>query len=142
MDDPHSFRLKNDLAEVPPLREQFASACAAAGVVEDDVQALMLVLTELVNNAIEHGCTRPSDVVEGSYRITTADIEIEVSDPSTGLSEASFLNSDASDFAENGRGAGLFLVRAMTDELRVQPALAGGTTVRVVRHRRSAGGAA
>ena len=142
MDDPHPFRLRNDLSEVPPLREQFASACAAEGVIDDDVQALMLVLTELVNNAIEHGCTRPGDVVEGSYRITTADIEIEVSNPSTGLSEASFQNSDAADFAENGRGAGLFLVRAMTDELSVAPALAGGTTVRVVRHRRTAGGAA
>jgi anti-sigma regulatory factor (Ser/Thr protein kinase) len=138
MVDSHVFRLLNDLTEVPPLRERFARACDVCGVFEEDKQAMMLAFTELVNNAIEHGCRSPDDCVEGWYRITESDIEIEVSDRGEALSAEDFANSDPTDFAETGRGAGLFLIQAVTDEIRVTPAEAGGTTVRIVKHRRQA----
>lgn len=136
MIDRHPFLLHNDLAEVPTLREVFAQSCTLAGVADDELEACKLVLTELVNNAIEHGCTRPSDVVVGWYRITDADVEIEVTDPSDdGLTDEAFKSCDPSNFAETGRGAGLFLIVVMTDEISVRPGDPSGTTVRVVKHR-------
>jgi anti-sigma regulatory factor (Ser/Thr protein kinase) len=132
----HNFRLANDLSEVPSLRKHFEQACRAAGVIDDDINSQALVLTELVNNGIEHGCTRPSDVVEGWYRITDTEIEIEATDPGEVLTVSDFDNADASNFAEEGRGAGLFLVRALTDAVDVRPSPHGGTTVHVTKHRR------
>jgi anti-sigma regulatory factor (Ser/Thr protein kinase) len=133
--DSHAFRLPNDLSEVPPLRDRFAKACAAAGVVDDELQPAMLAFTELVNNSIEHGCKLPSDHVEGWYRITASVIEIEVTDPGEELTAADFTNSDPSEFAVNGRGAGLFLIQAMSDEVHVARAPGGGTTIRIVKRR-------
>jgi anti-sigma regulatory factor (Ser/Thr protein kinase) len=133
--DPHPFRLPNDLSEVPPLRDLFAKECEVAGVLEEDREASKLVFTELVNNAIEHGCTAPEHFIEGWYRITDTDIEFEVTDPSRGLSAADFDNCDPTDFAEEGRGAGLYLIKALTDEVHVGPSQSGGTTVRIVKHR-------
>jgi anti-sigma regulatory factor (Ser/Thr protein kinase) len=135
VDEPHPFRLPNDLSEVPALRDLFVRACAEAGLADEEMQGQMLVFTELVNNAIEHGCTRPSDVVEGWYRITDTEIEVEVTDPGEVLTEDDFNNSDCTNFAEEGRGAGLFLVRALTDEVNVSPGPNGGTTVRVKKLR-------
>jgi anti-sigma regulatory factor (Ser/Thr protein kinase) len=131
----HDFCLPNDLSEVPPLRERFAQACVAAGVAEDDMQAAMLAFTELVNNAIEHGCKKPGDVVKGFFSISPNQIEMTVTDPGEHLTAEDFQQSDASEFSETGRGAGLFLIRALSDEIDVTPALEGGTTVRIVKHR-------
>ena len=135
MAEPHTFRLPNDLSEVPRLRDRFVQSCVAAGVAEEDMQGSMLVFTELVNNAIEHGCKLPEDHVEGWYLITEARIEVEVTDPSEVLSQEDFSQSDATDFAETGRGAGLFLIQALADEVAVARGPHGGTTVRVIKNR-------
>jgi serine/threonine-protein kinase RsbW len=134
--DTHPFRLQNDLAEVPPLRERFERECSAAGVDDEDKQSSVLAFTELVNNSIEHGCSRATDVVEGWYRITEIAIECEVTDPGEVLTLDDFNNADASAFVENGRGAGLLLIRAMSDEVDVRPSPGGGTTVRILKRRR------
>lgn len=140
MADPQSFRLPNDLEQVPALRGLFERACCDAGVCEDEREAMKLVFTELVNNAIEHGCTRPSDMVEVWFRIGDAEVEIEVSDPSDALTQEDFSASGATGFSDTGRGAGLFLVQALSDEVKVRAGDRGGTTVRVVKRR--GGGAA
>jgi anti-sigma regulatory factor (Ser/Thr protein kinase) len=140
VDHAHPFRLENDLEQVPVLRERFGASCAAAGVDDEVREATALVLTELVNNAIEHGCRCPTDSVQGWYKITEADIEIEVTDPGEVLTAEDFSDSDASGFSESGRGAGLFLVQALSDEVHVGRSADGGTTVRIVK-RRHAGAA-
>lgn len=135
MADPQSFRLPNDLEQVPALRGLFERACCDAGVCDDEREAMKLVFTELVNNAIEHGCTRPSDMVEVWFRINDEEVVIEVSDPSDALKQEDFTSSDATGFSDTGRGAGLFLVQALSDEVNVRAGEAGGTTVRVVKRR-------
>jgi anti-sigma regulatory factor (Ser/Thr protein kinase) len=138
VDRPHTFRQLSDLNQVPGLREQFRECCLAEGVDEEDLQGTALVLTELVNNAIEHGCRGPADAVEGWYLITPTEIRIEVTDPGEVLTTDDFSSSDADGFAETGRGAGLFLVQALSDEVQVERASVGGTTVRVRKSRRKA----
>ena len=43
MADPHSFRLTNDLAEVPAVRDLFVRECVSAGVEEEEMQTLFLL---------------------------------------------------------------------------------------------------
>jgi len=131
----HPFRLPNDLAEVPAVRDLFVRACTEAGLADEEMQGQMLVFTELVNNAIEHGCKKPGDVVKGFFKISPNQIEMTVTDPGERLTADDFTQSDASEFSETGRGAGLFLIKALSDEIDVTPALEGGTTVRIVKHR-------
>jgi anti-sigma regulatory factor (Ser/Thr protein kinase) len=129
----HHFRLNADLAEVPALRDLFTRACSDIGVPEDEKQAAMLILTELVNNSVEHGCKGPTDVVEGCWQINDSEIVIVVTDPGETLTGEDFKNSDPGEFAEHGRGAGLFLIQALSDELEVKRSDTGGTTIRVVK---------
>jgi anti-sigma regulatory factor (Ser/Thr protein kinase) len=128
--DEEAFRLTNDLTEVPALRKRFMHACESSGVPEEIREGQSLVITELVNNAIEHGCCLPTHTVECTFRITDDDILIEVTDPSGDLTEEDFKNCDASGFADTGRGAGLFLIKALTDEVNILRGQNGGTTIR------------
>lgn len=137
--DEEAFRLTNDLTEVPALREKFNRACAASGVPQDIWEGQSLVITELVNNAIEHGCCLPTHTVECSFRITGDDILIEVKDPTGDLTQEDFDNADASGFADSGRGAGLFLIKQLTDDVNVQRGPNGGTTIRTKKILRPGG---
>ena len=99
----------------------------------------MRVFTELVNHSIEHGCSCPEDYVEGLYRIGSDEVEVEVTDPGETLTPESFDASQAADFSETGRGAGLYLIREFSDSVDVRPAPGGGTTIRVLRRRSQEG---
>jgi len=132
----YTFRLTNDLAEVPQYREHFVDACLRAGIDGDELDAWKLVFTELVCNAIEHGCAQSGDSVEIAYEISPATVSVDVVDPGECRPELeSLFDRTETDFSETGRGAGLILIRHFTDEISVRPAGVGGTRVRVVRFR-------
>jgi len=131
-----TFQLTNDLAEVPQYREHFVEACVRACVNGDELDAWKLVFTELVCNAIEHGCGTPGDSVQIAYEITKAIVSVDVVDPGDCRPELETLfDRTETDFSETGRGAGLILIRHFTDEISVRPNDSGGTRVRVVRYR-------
>ena len=54
------------------------------------------------------------------------------------ITERDFDSADADAFAENGRGAGLFLIRAFVDVIRIRPA-EDGTEIRITRMRAEPG---
>jgi anti-sigma regulatory factor (Ser/Thr protein kinase) len=131
-----TFRLTNDLAEVPQFRERFVGACVRVGIRGDELDAWKLVFTELVCNAIEHGCATAGDSVRIAYEITAGIVAVEVVDPGECMPELETLfDRTETDFSETGRGAGLILIRHFTDEISVRPVEGGGTRVRVVRFR-------
>ncbi len=131
----HTFCLSS-LSEVPAERRRLAEACRALGVEDDVVDAWQLVFSELVNNAVEHGCVRSGDTVSGRVEVTDEHMLVAVTDPTEGeMTDESFAGCDMSEFVETGRGAGMFLVQTFSDEVRVEEAPDGGTTVTVVKHR-------
>lgn len=136
MEDSPSYRVTNDLGEVPELREHFVRAVADEGVDGDELDAWKLVFTELVCNAIEHGCAGPNDAVRVRWEVRTDVVELEVTDPGDchGSLEELF-EREETDFSETGRGAGLILVRHFMDEIRVSPVDGGGTRIRARRSR-------
>jgi len=86
----------------------------------EDATALSLILTELVQNAVEHGLQdRDGEVVVTAHRSGegTADdrLLVEVRDDGRGLS-AGFGTSDVS-AAGSDRGLGTRIVRALAEEL-------------------------
>lgn len=129
-------RVPNDLRAVPVAREEFVQWWGSLGIGGDELSAWQLIFDELVNNSIEHGCVQPTDEVAVESRVTVERIELLVVDPGEGtLCEESFPHEPNGVFQETGRGAGLILIRAFTDEIHVQPAENGGTLIRAVKYR-------
>lgn len=123
-----------DLHEVPALRDVFEVHLGVRGLDGEVVQGWGLIFTELVNNAVEHGRRGVLDPVRIGWEIRDEDVALVVVEPGEcPLTEKDFDQADAADFAEEGRGAGLFLIRAFVDEIRVQPLVEGGTEIRIVR---------
>jgi anti-sigma regulatory factor (Ser/Thr protein kinase) len=136
----HHFRTSADLGEVKGLRVLFARALTVEGVQGEELEIWKLLFTELVQNAIEHGCTGGGDAIVVQYKVTAEEVVLRTIDPSEGRIAAEDVHSaDGGGFLESGRGAGLFLLKAYSDEVAVQRAPHGGTMVRVTRKRGGAG---
>jgi anti-sigma regulatory factor (Ser/Thr protein kinase) len=128
-----------DLQQVPALRSRFQGDLLAGGLGGDELDGWNLIFTELVNNAIEHGCRSPGDAVGVAWGVSEACVTLAVVEPGEcKITERDFDSADADGFAENGRGAGLFLIRAFVDVIRVSPA-DGGTEIRITRMRAEPG---
>jgi anti-sigma regulatory factor (Ser/Thr protein kinase) len=126
----------HELAQVPTLRARFVGCLQRAGLDADEVQGWELIFTELVNNAIEHGCLNSGDVVGVRWRIAADAVSVVVTDPGpSNLTAADFDEASCDAFADTGRGAGLFLIRAWADEISVRHGMQGGTEIEVVKRR-------
>jgi anti-sigma regulatory factor (Ser/Thr protein kinase) len=132
-------RVPNDIQAVPDHRERFVEWLALNGVGGDELNALRLIFDELVNNSVEHGCQNPGDEVAVETRVNESMVEVSVRDPGDGeLTADIFPCGPNGQFEESGRGAGLILVRAFTDEIYVERIPAGGTRIRAVKYRAGA----
>jgi len=128
-----------DLQAVPDHRNRFVEWLAQNGVDEAERQPLQLIFDELVNNSVEHGCNGPEDAVAVASHVTDGKVEILVYDPGEGkISGDSFPHGPNGVFEELGRGAGLILVRAFSDEIHVERGPNGGTMIRAVKYRTGA----
>ena len=137
MEQSFTFHLPNDLAEVPRARERFEEDLTSALIAGDELEAWKLVFTELLCNAIEHGCEGPGQSVQIHYSVTRELVDLTISDPGDCEPNLeSLFDRTETDFSETGRGAGLILIRHFTDEISVRPGEAGGTIVYVKRLRR------
>ena len=136
MESTLTSRVPNDLQAVPIARERFVRWWGDQGVGGEELCAWQLIFDELVNNSIEHGCKTPEDEVSVESRVSEEKVELCVVDPAEGaLTEASFPTEPNGAFHDLGRGAGLVLIRAFTDEIHVGPAENGGTLIRAVKYR-------
>lgn len=125
-----------ELSQVPNLRARFVTDLERSGLDVDEVQGWALVFTELVNNALEHGCRAPGDIVTVRWSPAPSEVAVQVLETCTnGLTKADFECADCDGFAETGRGAGLFLIRAWVDAVDVEPGPHGGTQIRIARRR-------
>ena len=107
-----------------------------AGLRGDELQGWALAFTELVNNAVEHACRQHGDVVQVRWWHEVDRIGASVIDPGEcSITENDFEMATFDGFEDTGRGAGLFLIRAWVDEVRVQPGGAGGTEILIRRRR-------
>jgi anti-sigma regulatory factor (Ser/Thr protein kinase) len=127
------MRIPCDLSLVKPVRDLVASLCRLEGFDDERISEVTLVVTELVNNAIEHtGPPTTAEIRGGSYEDR---LEIAVIDQAPVPLEADAFEFDGPPDADNERGRGLFLVKAFADEVRLSRAEGGGNRIEVVWRR-------
>jgi anti-sigma regulatory factor (Ser/Thr protein kinase) len=115
------------------------------GLPSEEVEQLALVVSELTGNAVDHGgggaamdsASLVGDVtMRLSLELTSHRWVVWVDDQGGGDVEelAAFLEPDAEIPLDDERGRGFFLLKAMVEDLRVEPSADGrGIRVRVER---------
>jgi serine/threonine-protein kinase RsbW len=114
------------------VREQVAGELASLGFPEAALFDVKVAVGEALSNAVRHG--QPTSG-EGSIRINIAAYEdrvvIDVMDNGVGFDGVESSPDDV--YATGGRG--LMFMRALVDRVEFEPSPAGGTVVRLVKHR-------
>jgi len=137
-DDPFdwSLRIPNRLDLVSSVRALVGSTCDLHGVEGDAREELLLAVSELVNNAIEHGPGRG----DGGYHEVGLRFGIgggsavgAVLDEGEGVIGQGSFDGAGMPTLDEDRGRGLFLIKAYVDEIRVTPIPGVGTEVRFVK---------
>ncbi len=108
----------------------------AQGWLEDDVEDAALVVTEIVQNAVEHGSKCDgSESVEVTCLLTGDALEIEVEDPGTGKDPHEALERDVTAPVplDATRGRGLFLIDRLCGQFDRSLNDNGGMRIRVRR---------
>lgn len=123
-----------DLARMAEVRRYATVALARAGVMGRIADEVVLALSELVQNAVEHGHKVRFGRIQIRLSVAAGSIHLEVEDPSTDPDAASALAaafSRASPPAlSEERGRGLFLVSTLLDRIEVLSPAGGGVLVR------------
>lgn len=135
---PAPFRISvpSDLVFVRPVRKMIEAVLVAQGWVEDDIDDAALVITEIVQNAIEHG-TRCDGTEEVSVTCAVLGeaVELEVEDPGTGKDPSEVMKRDPSAPVplDATRGRGLFLIHRLCSSFERSMRDEGGMRIRVRR---------
>jgi len=128
------FRIDADASRVRFLRTDIREQLEDIGVAEGDVDRLVLVVDEIVSNAIEHGRAyrRAHDVLAIRLTVAAAHVDLAFHDPSVPPETVNemlrlieqFRDGDVPPL-DNERGRGLFLIDDGLDELSVVPGAGG-----------------
>lgn len=135
---PAPFRISvpTDLVFVRPVRKMIEAVLVAQGWGEDDVDDAALVITEIVQNAIEHGSRCDgSESVRVACSVQAEAVELEVDDPGTGKDPAEVMRRDPSEPVplDATRGRGLFLIHRLCATFERSLRDEGGMRIRVRR---------
>jgi len=123
---------------VRPVRHFISALCALAEYAEDETDSIALVVTEILNNSIEHGCRSVEDEVVVTMFVTQERFQFEVLDSGKGGSSFAATALDKAGQMpdlEEPRGRGLFLIKTYMDEMFVNYDPARGTRLRVSKTR-------
>jgi serine/threonine-protein kinase RsbW len=131
------LRIPNRLEVMSGVRALLTATCESHGVGEEATQEILLAVSEIVNNAIEHVTGHgPDGAHEVDLRFGIGGdraVGVVVDEGEGGISQHDF-NAVAPPSLDNDRGRGLFLIRAYVDELEVRHLPGVGTEIRFVKH--------
>ncbi len=135
-----NFRIEvpTNLLYVRPVRKMIEAVLKSEDWSEDDVDDTALVVTEVVQNAIEHGSLCDGlERVSVICRLGERAVELEVEDPGTGKNPDELLDRDvtAPIPLEATRGRGLFLIHRLCASLTRERLESGRIQVCVRRER-------
>lgn len=127
---PLEYRFTPSTAAVPLARHLLEDWLVRVPVERDEAEGLLLVATELAANAVRHASGHQGSVALRAS-VSGTDVCLEVEDDGAEPMDLPTPNDELPDaFAERGRG--LFLVRALVDQLDSE-VVGGHTLVRAVR---------
>lgn len=132
--NPLLLQLPTDLVFVRPGRKMIEGLLGAQGWKEDDVEEAALVVTELIQNAIEHGSRADgSEQTTVAVHVQDGAVVLEVVDPGTGKDPRGLLERDVTAPVplDASRGRGLYVVNRLVARLERERDAGGGCRVRV-----------
>lgn len=119
------------IAEVDEFLE---SSLRGDGIDEGIIADMAIAVTELVNNAIDHGnAGDPAKLVKLSIIVRADEIEIEVSDEGGGFNPDSVADPLAQENLLREVGRGVFIVRHLMDTVKIESVPGQGTMVRIMK---------
>lgn len=119
---PVAIVLSANLHFVRPVRHFISALCEMEGYSEEEQESIALVITEILNNSIEHGATGEGDEIRIGLTVTPERFQFEVRDPGRGgveFADGALDRAAHMPDLEEPRGRGLFLIRQHMDEMRV-----------------------
>lgn len=128
--------VRTDLACVPDVRRAVEDLLEAIAWTDDDREDVGLIVTEAVQNAIEHGSRADgTEIVRVHVAADSRRIALTVEDPGTGRDPQRVLHIDATQVPpfDSPRGRGLFLIHKLATSFACRIGADGGLCVTVDR---------
>jgi serine phosphatase RsbU (regulator of sigma subunit)/anti-sigma regulatory factor (Ser/Thr protein kinase) len=112
--------LQSEFGAIAPVRLAFIDFLLTLGINDEEKEGWKLVFTELLNNAIEHGCAgRTTDTIQVEWYQTRNQVKVSIHQPGTGPTDEQLQSPQLPDdpLAEGGRG--LYIIRSFIDDWQV-----------------------
>jgi anti-sigma regulatory factor (Ser/Thr protein kinase) len=134
---PWNLTIASDLRLLPLVRSFIEGACQVSGCDARTTDAVVMATDEAVNNVMRHAhCGRPEANLQIQCIVNDDRIEVRLLDEGEPFDLAAVPRLDPSELRIGGRG--IFLMRALMDELNCQPRDHGGNILHMVKRRRPA----
>ncbi len=129
---PWNLTLASDLRLLALARSFVEGVCRVAGCDEKTTHAVVVATDEAVNNVMRHAHQgRPEATIQIQCFLHPDSIEVRLLDEGAPFDLASVPHLDPGELRIGGRG--VFLMRALMDELSCQPRGECGNTLRMVK---------
>ena len=133
----HTLSMKAKVEELRTMREQVCQLVTPLGFADSAVFDIRVALGEALANAVRHGSPDDGDADIKVNVIAYSDrVVLEIIDLGAGFDGTARVTGDV--YAPGGRG--IAFMRALTDRVEFERPEAGGTLVRLVKHRTGAPG--
>jgi serine/threonine-protein kinase RsbW len=130
---PITLSVPSELRMLSVTRAFIEAVCQANNLDKATTHAIVLATSEAASNVIRHAHqNRPEAVLEIQCVLSPDAIEIRMLDEGEPFDVAAVPHLDPSEIRVGGRG--VFLMRALMDELSCQPRAERGNTLRMVKH--------
>lgn len=127
--------LDSELSSVQMVEEMTEKLALQAGFEEDDASQLAMVAREAAVNAVLHGNKYdPQKKVCATFELTSEELRIQISDEGGGMDPEAIPDPLAPENIMRSSGRGVFLMRAIMDEVHFRQ-LTPGTEITMVKRR-------
>jgi anti-sigma regulatory factor (Ser/Thr protein kinase) len=131
-DSPWTLSIPSDLRLLALARSFVEGVCRVAGFDERATRAIVMATDEATNNVIRHAHRdRPQAPLQIECHFVTDGIEVRLLDEGAPFDIAAVPHLDPGELRPGGRG--VFLMRALMDELTCQPRGDRGNLLRMVK---------
>jgi len=117
---------------ITQVDEFLESSLREAQIQSETISDIAIAVTELVNNAIDHGnAGDPEKSVTIQLSIGAKDVVVNITDEGGGFDEGRIADPLAQENLMREVGRGVFIVRHLMDEVEIKTIPGRGTTVRI-----------
>jgi serine/threonine-protein kinase RsbW len=135
--EPWNLTIASDLGLLPLVRAFIEGVCQVAGCDARTTDAVVMATDEAVNNVMRHAHRgHPEATLQIQCFLHPDSIEVRLLDEGAPFDLAAVPYLDPSELRIGGRG--VFLMRALMDELSCQPRGDHGNTLRMIKRRPTA----